>query len=168
MPDTLAIHFAPTKILVPIDFSVSSQAALNTATGLAQHFHAEIYLLHAIPMIPITTGVEFPTTFYPAEEFLETAIMQANNRLSEMASVLTSLGIEANFGVEVGNDIVAPVLMVEQREGTDLMVISTHGMSGWRPMIFGSTAEKILKLAQCPVLLLRSAKPGVDETETES
>jgi hypothetical protein len=38
-------------------------------------------------------------------------------------------------------------------------VISTHGISGWHPLIFGSIAEKVVKLVQCPLLLLRSAKP---------
>jgi nucleotide-binding universal stress UspA family protein len=46
-----------------------------------------------------------------------------------------------------------------EREHIDLVVISTHGISGWHPLIFGSIAEKVVKLVQCPLLLLRSAKP---------
>lgn len=48
---------------------------------------------------------------------------------------------------------------VVDREHIDMIVISTHGISGWHPLVFGSIAEKIVKLAQCPLLLLRSAKP---------
>jgi nucleotide-binding universal stress UspA family protein len=40
-----------------------------------------------------------------------------------------------------------------------MVVISTHGISGWRPFVFGSIAEKVVKLVECPPLLLRSAKP---------
>jgi hypothetical protein len=40
-----------------------------------------------------------------------------------------------------------------------MVVISTHGISGWRPLVFGSIAEKVVKLVQCPLLLLRSASP---------
>jgi nucleotide-binding universal stress UspA family protein len=40
-----------------------------------------------------------------------------------------------------------------------MVVISTHGISGWHPLVFGSIAEKVVKLVQCPLLLLRSAKP---------
>jgi nucleotide-binding universal stress UspA family protein len=47
---------------------------------------------------------------------------------------------------------------VVDREHIDLVVISTHGISGWHPLIFGSIAEKVVKLVQCPLLLLRSAK----------
>ena len=159
MPETLASQFTPTKILVPIDFSPSSEAALKAAMGLAEQFHAEIYLLHAIPMLAITTGIEFPTTFYPAEEFLEGAREQAKRKLQEMVSVLSGVGIEANYSIEVGNDVVESILMVMHREQTNLIVISTHGMSGWRPIVFGSIAEKVVKLVECPLLLLRSVKP---------
>jgi nucleotide-binding universal stress UspA family protein len=40
-----------------------------------------------------------------------------------------------------------------------MVVISTHGMTGWHPLVFGSIAEKVVKLADCPLLLLRSKKP---------
>jgi nucleotide-binding universal stress UspA family protein len=48
---------------------------------------------------------------------------------------------------------------VVEREHVDMVVISTHGISGWHPLVFGSIAEKVVKLVQCPLLLLRSAKP---------
>jgi nucleotide-binding universal stress UspA family protein len=51
---------------------------------------------------------------------------------------------------------------VVDREHIDMVVISTHGISGWHPLIFGSIAEKVVKLVQCPLLLLRSAKPNPD------
>ncbi len=50
-------------------------------------------------------------------------------------------------------------MQVIEREHIDMIVISTHGISGWRPMIFGSIAEKVVKQVQCPLLLLRSAEP---------
>ena len=46
-----------------------------------------------------------------------------------------------------------------EREKIDLVVISTHGITGWHPLVFGSTAEKVVKMVQCPLLLLRSSKP---------
>lgn len=168
MHESLTAQFNPTKILVPIDFSPSAEAALKAATGLAEQFHAEIYLLHAIPMLAITTGIEFPTTFYPAEESLESATEQAKQKLQQMVSVLSGIGVEANYGIEIGSDVAGNVLMVTQREQADLIVISTHGMSGWRPVVFGSIAEKIVKLVECPLLLLRSVKPTPVERATRS
>jgi nucleotide-binding universal stress UspA family protein len=53
---------------------------------------------------------------------------------------------------------VGHITMVLTHERSDLVVLSTHGISGWRPMIFGFIAEKVIKLVECPLLLLRSAK----------
>lgn len=158
----------PKKIVVPMDFSASSMAALATASDLAQQYHAEIYLLHVIPMLKITTGMEFPTTFNPRQEFLDGAEKDSAKRFAELGSNLASRGIEANSKVEIGNDVVGNVLMVLTQERADLLVISTHGMSGWRPVVFGSIAEKIVKLAECPVLLLRSTQNSGAETQEVS
>jgi nucleotide-binding universal stress UspA family protein len=51
------------------------------------------------------------------------------------------------------------ILDVIDREKIDMVVISTHGMTGWHPLVFGSIAEKVVKLVDCPLLLLRSEKP---------
>jgi nucleotide-binding universal stress UspA family protein len=67
--------------------------------------------------------------------------------------------VKAGFSVEVANDIAGCIMEVAEREHVDLVVISTHGISGWHPLVFGSIAEKVIKLVQCPLLLLRSAKP---------
>jgi nucleotide-binding universal stress UspA family protein len=67
--------------------------------------------------------------------------------------------VKSTFSVEAGNDVVGNIMEVVDREHIDMIVISTHGISGWHPLVFGSIAEKVVKLAQCPLLLLRSAKP---------
>jgi len=48
---------------------------------------------------------------------------------------------------------------VAEQEHADMVVISTHGLTGWHPLVFGSIAEKVMKLVHCPVLLLRTPKP---------
>ena len=59
MPEAHVFSTIPTKILVPIDFSPSSHAALESAADLAQHFGAAIHLVHVIPMFPATTLPDF-------------------------------------------------------------------------------------------------------------
>ncbi len=162
MSETPGSTFHPRKILVPMDFSASSIAALATASEMAQQFHAELYLLHVIPMLPIVTGIEFPIAFYPHQEFLADAETDASTRFTGFVDNLAGKGIEATTKIEIGNDIVGNVLMVLERDHADLLIISTHGMSGWRPVVFGSIAEKVVKLAECPVLLLRTAKTLVE------
>ena len=148
-------HFIPTKILVPIDFSSSSDAALETASDLAQHFHAELYLLNVVPMLPMGTK----TVSFPETEYLHKAEGNAERQLATCDAALVSKGIKASSSIEIGNDVVGNIMLAIEREHIDMIVISTHGISGWRPLVFGSIAEKVVKQVQCPLLLLRSVEP---------
>ncbi len=158
MPDVRAFPSIPTKILLPIDFSPSSQAALEMAADLAAHFHAELYLVNVIPMFPTTTLPDF----VPEAEFIQQARAFAERNLAKCHAVLAARGVKLTSSVEVGNDIAGNIMEVIDREHIDMLVISTHGISGWHPLVFGSIAEKVVKLVQCPLLLLRSAKPESD------
>jgi nucleotide-binding universal stress UspA family protein len=161
MPEVHAFPSVPARILLPIDFSPSSQAALQMAGDLAQHFHSELYLVNVIPFFPSTT---FPD-FVPESAFLEESRSRATRHLMKCDKALAERGIKSTFKVEVGNDIAGNIMEVVDRERIDMIVISTHGVSGWHPLVFGSIAEKVIKLAKCSLLLLRSAKP---ETEIKT
>ena len=154
MPQAAASHFVPTKTLVPIDFSSSSDAALETASDLAQHFHAELYLLNVIPMLPMGTK----TVSFPETEYLHDSEGNAERQLATRDAALVSKGNKASSSIEIGNDVVGNIMLVIEREHIDMIVISTHGISGWRPLVFGSIAEKVVKQVQCPLLLLRSVE----------
>ena len=156
MSEAIAYSSIPTKILVPVDFSRSSHAAVESAADLAQHFGASIHLVHVIPMFPTTT---FPD-FFPEAKFLEETRKEAERHFAAASADLTSKGIKVASSVEVGDDVASAVLEVAEREKVDLVVISTHGLTGWHPLVFGSIAEKVMKLVACPVLLLRTPKPA--------
>ena len=147
-----AAHPIPSRILLPTDFSPSADAALEMATDLAQHFHAELCLLNVIPMFPTTTAYDF----FPETEFLEQARRYAETQFTSRQRALVSKGVHAKVCIESGNDVAGNIIMVIDREDIDMVIISTHGVSGWRPLVFGSIAEKVVKLVQCPILLLRS------------
>jgi nucleotide-binding universal stress UspA family protein len=155
MPEVQAFHSIPTKILLPIDFSPSSRAALEMAADLALHFHAELYLVNVIPFFPATILPDF----VPEESFLQKARSRAMNHLAKCHKALADRGVKSSSTVEVGNDVAGNIMEVVDREHIDMVVISTHGISGWHPLVFGSIAEKVVKLVQCPLLLLHSAKP---------
>jgi nucleotide-binding universal stress UspA family protein len=145
----------PSKILVPIDFSPSSHAALDAAAELAEKFHAEIFLLNVIPEFP---NVSLPDSITEAA-VIEKARQEALDRFAVSQTSLGTKGVIVKANVEVSNDVAGTVLEAIEREQVDLVVITTHGLSGWYPQVFGSTAEKIVKLAHCPLLLLRTPKP---------
>ncbi|MFZ0304108.1 MAG: universal stress protein [Terracidiphilus sp.] len=155
MSEQRAFLSIPSKILLPIDFSESSQAALEMAANLAKHFQAELHLVHVIPMFPASTLPDFA----PEAKFLQDARSLAERHLAKCHAALAARGVRSTSSVETGNDVAGNIAEVVDRENIDMMVISTHGISGWRPMVFGSIAEKVLRLVQCPLLLLRSAKP---------
>jgi nucleotide-binding universal stress UspA family protein len=157
MSQRLAPYSVPTKILLPIDFSSSSDAALQMATDLAQHFHAELCLLHVVPIFSLDTTAEY----VPDTEFLQGARDRGEERLDACVAVLVAKGLIARCIIEIGNDVVGNIMSVVEREHIDMMVISTHGTSGWRAVVFGSVAEKVVKLLQCPLLLLHSPKTAV-------
>ncbi len=155
MPEANAFSAIPTKILVPVDFSSSSHAALDAATELAEKFHAELFLVNVIPAFP---NVSLPDVISEAG-IIERAKKEADERFAVSQAALQAKGITATSCVEVGNDIAGSILEVIEREHIDMVVISTHGLSGWYPLVFGSIAEKLVKLVQCPLLLLRTPKP---------
>jgi nucleotide-binding universal stress UspA family protein len=161
MSQAPAFHSIPRKILLPMDFSPSSDAALTMATDLAQHFRAELYLVHVVPMLTMATGIDaFPESPLPFEmTFLQESKGRAEQKLATYIGALASKEVKASCNVEIGNDVADSIMMLIESENIDMVVLSTHGISGWRPLVFGSTAEKVVRLVQCPLLLLRSVEP---------
>jgi nucleotide-binding universal stress UspA family protein len=125
------------------------------ASDLALHFHAELYLLNVIPFFPTTTVPDL----IPEAEFIKEARTFAERHLAKCHAVLLAKGVKSSSSVEVGNDVAGNIMQVVEREHIDMVVISTHGISGWHPLVFGSIAEKLVKLVHIPVLLIRTAKP---------
>ena len=164
MSERHTLKSIPTKILLPIDFSPSSQAALETAADLALHFHAELFLVNVVPLFSTFTS-EYAT---PQVQFQQEEKTRAEQHLAKARAVLTTRGVKAGSSVEVANDIPGCIIKVAKREHVDFVVISTHGISGWHPLVFGSIAEKVVKLVQCPLLLLLSAKPGAKTASRRS
>jgi nucleotide-binding universal stress UspA family protein len=125
MPEVRAFPSIPTKILLPIDFSPSSQAALEMAADLAQHFHAELYLVNVIPYFPTTTLPDL----IPETEFVQEARTFAEQHLAKCHAALAARGVKSTSSVEIGNDIAGNIIEVIEREHIDMVVISTHGIS---------------------------------------
>jgi nucleotide-binding universal stress UspA family protein len=155
MPELPGLNSIPTKILVPIDFSPSARAALEMAADLADHFDAELLLFHVIPIFSTSTLPDF----IPEAKFLDHARKEAEGRFGAATTDLSGKGIKVSSSIEEGNDVASNIMEAVEREKIDFLVISTHGLTGWHPLVFGSIAEKVIKLVQCPILLLRSAKP---------
>ncbi len=172
MAQAAGINFNPQQILVPVDFSASSNAAVDAAQDLALQFGSEIILLHVVLMYPVMTGPGSSTAMYPMQDYLRETVRETSERLAATGEQVKRKGPRVRWSVETGYDVIGNLLLAIERDKPDMLVISTHGMTGWRPTVFGSIAEKAIKLAPCAVLLLRTPKTialtsGCVEAESE-
>jgi len=147
----------PKLILSPIDFSDSSHEALKTAADLAASFKAELLLVHVVPALP---KLPLSVSFFKEGEYETALTTDAQEKLQEIVRKFEESGLKARAEVGVANDVGMEILRVAEHSGADLIVIATHGMTGWRKMAFGSVAEKVVRLAACPVLVLRAQAEG--------
>ena len=155
MPEVQPLSSIPTNILVPIDFSLSSRSALDVASDLAEHFHASLVLVNVVPCLSF-----FALTYAIPDDALRRKMGEhAGCLLAACQAGLTARGVDSRYSVEFSNDVSGAIMDVAERESIDMLVISTHGISGWHPLVFGSVSEKVVKLVQCPLLLLRSPNP---------
>ena len=152
----------PKVIMSPIDFSTHSQEALNAAKELARCFGSEICLVHVVPAIPKLPNA---TAFFHEADYEKQLHDEAAKKLDELAAKITKTGVPARSIVGTANDVSMELLRIAEHNSVDLIVIATHGMTGWRKLAFGSVTEKVVRLATCPVLVLR-AQPEEESAES--
>lgn len=138
------------RILCPTDFSEPACKAIKAAGELAQSFSSELILLHVVGPVPVLetpTGLAgFDVAAYQ-QELTEAARASLQSRLTKYIPPT----VRARTMV-VHGDAAHEIVRVANEERADLIVLSTHGESGWRHRIFGSVLEKVIRMAACPVL----------------
>jgi len=143
------------RILVPIDFSGHSKNALKYALSFAQQFRASIDLIYVVE-----------PTVYPADfSFGQIGFPNVEKELQEYGNKeLKNLIDEEIGGQVVSRKIVRTgkpfyeINQYAQERDIDLIIIATHGHSGVEHILFGSTAEKVVRKAPCPVLVVRTGE----------
>jgi len=150
------------RILLPTDFSGCSEAAARTALRLAERFGSRILLLHVLdewtaadPMfrgeIPLETVRSRMEQF--ARESIDAFLVDHFPGFGNLHATLAS-GIPYR-----------EILRAAREFPADLIVIGTHGRTGVEHVLFGSTAEKVVRLAPCPVLTVREGGGIPEETD---
>lgn len=141
------------RILVPIDFSSASEAALEYASFLAAEYGAAVDVLHAWK--PRRSGTSTLAQF---------AVSHAGHRMQELLSSLEAQGIVQVRGrLEKGPPAEA-ILDAAERDEYDLIIVGTHCSARFHHLLTGSVAEKIVRGARCPVLTVRAAEVGTGAT----
>jgi universal stress protein A len=144
--------FGLRKIVVPVDFSKAGQAAIDYAASLATHFKAGMILIHVIQRV------------YRADEgsYIQISTRRMRQRVTKDLRTLKMrlpAALEIQIEVQEGSAFDEIVTMAREANA-DLIIMGTHGYTGMRHALLGSTAERVVQHASCPVLVVPS---GVHE-----
>lgn len=146
------------SILVALDGSTYAEAALAYAVDLAKVFDAELQLVRVAETAQVyamlTPESQTPAAAEAINEVIDRLDDEAREYLTTVADRLRSEGLRVK--TETLEGFPAEQLLAFEREaGTDLTVMATHGRSGIARLVFGSVAERILKLGQTPVMVIQ-------------
>ncbi len=141
------------RILVPIDFSSYSKEALQYAVPFARKFKAELILLHVVEPAIYPADFNFGQVGIPSIE--DELRSKAVDELNKLADKETKRRARSSIMVRVGKPFIE-IITTAKEENIDLIIMATHGHSGIEQILFGSTAERVVRKAHCPVLTVRS------------
>jgi len=150
------------KVLVPIDFSDYSKSALKYAVNFAKSFNADIILIYVVEPIIYPPDFSMGQIAMPSintewdDRAKDELLKLAKSEIADIANVKTV--------IKTGKPFVE-IIETAKEENIDLIIIATHGHSGVEHILFGSTAEKVVRKAPCPVLTLREPLKGFDYKE---
>lgn len=140
------------RILVPVDFSENSKKSLRYAIPLAAQFKASITVIYVVEPAVFPSDFGFGQMSFPdvEKEMYEKAEQELNDLIKDLKSNVV-LKAEVKSGIPF-----VEVTSYADQENIDLIVLATHGRTGVEHILFGSTAEKIIRKAPCPVLVVRA------------
>lgn len=146
------------KVLHPTDFSDCAAEALTKAVDLVQKLGGEVVLLEVLIETPLygegMLGMPNVQSIYDAQR------KWAEETLEARVGELRTRGIEASWRVETGVPF-EEIVKMAGRERADMIVMGTHGRTGLNRALLGSVAERVIRLAPCPVLTVRQTKAEV-------
>jgi nucleotide-binding universal stress UspA family protein len=151
------MSFPYERILCPVDLDDDAGSELAAAAELARHFDATVFLLHVVPSEILSSaapGVPVP----PAAGLNRSREESALARLRE-ASRNVLAGVRCELMVQLG-DPAESILRAQKNLHPDVIVMATHGRTGFRRLVLGSVAERVVREAPCPVLTLKPEKKG--------
>jgi nucleotide-binding universal stress UspA family protein len=139
---------------VQSDFSEPSRQAAKIAVELAEDFGAQLCLVSVVPIRPLLPHeAGFPFAVSEHKKLLQA---HADEKLRQLAEQITAEGVNVRTILGRGDAADEIVRIAQQQNADIIIVIATHGMTGWRRVVFGSVAEKVVRLATTLVLTIRA------------
>ena len=142
-------------ILVPIDFSPYAEQALDYAITLGKQLQARVTLLHVIQP-PLVAGADMGA--WPSQAYIEELEAAVTSDLDGYLARVTTAGLQGEMVVVDGTPFQEIINTATARQ-VDLIVMGTHGRTGLTHVLLGSVAERVVRLAPCPVLVARQPAP---------
>jgi nucleotide-binding universal stress UspA family protein len=140
------------KILIPTDFSEYSRWATRYAVAFAKKFKARLYVMHVFEEVVFSVA---PDGYSPSVSDFHAALQRSErNNLDLVIEDLCKEGVDAEPVFKVGRAYIDIVETAKDLD-VDIIVLATHGRTGLSHLVFGSTAEKVVRLAPCPVLTVK-------------
>jgi nucleotide-binding universal stress UspA family protein len=139
------------KILVPLDFSAHSDAALGLAIELAREHGAEIHLVHAYELpaaVTMAYGVAIPQAVWDGVQEAAAGRLEEGRKRAEAAGLRAT----THLATAPAADAIANAA---ETFGADLIVMGTRGLTGLKHVLLGSVAERTIRSARCPVLTVK-------------
>ena len=147
------------QILCPVDFSPFARRALEHAAVLARWYEAELTILHVSPLLPTLFGMEPAVQAATVAAFdREVLGRELLKFVGETVNAMPRPELLVRFGPSA-----ATLLGYAAENGTDLIVIGTHGRTGFERFMLGSVTEKVVRKARCPVLTVPRAASEAPE-----
>jgi nucleotide-binding universal stress UspA family protein len=142
------------RVLLPTDFSESARHAFTYALSLAQKYDAALHLLHVIEVLPSGyTSELFPGAM---TRVVEEISGYARAEMAKLVQEATGQGRPPRELIVQGKPA-AEILRVAAEDTVDIIVIGSHGRGALSHALFGSTTERVVRKAPCPVLICRRA-----------
>ena len=142
------------RFLVPVDFSEDANQAVEYAIDLASKLGARVTLLHVIQSPP-WGGVDMEVTVpYAYSRFIQNLEAEVAHSMQACLERVTAGGLEGEVAVVHGIPF-QEILDTAKTQQVDLIIMGTQGRTGLQHVLMGSVAEKVVRLAPCPVLVVR-------------
>ncbi|MGD9329861.1 MAG: universal stress protein [Desulfobacterales bacterium] len=142
------------NILVPTDFSEPSGEGFRQACALAEHFGAVLFVVHVnepVPTIPAGHGA----VVFDVADYQNEMEQYAKTRMQEIVSAAEYSSITMTPLMRRGK-VAEEITAAAEDHDVDMIVMATHGYSGWKKLLLGSVTEKVVRMASVPVLTINA------------